>query len=66
MRKSKCKKKTSGWNQTTTSKALLFSMILTAMSGQIVNAIDKNVIKMYLTASSLMMKQQPVVHTPQV
>ena len=43
MRKSKCKKKTSGCNQTITSKALLFSMILTAMSGQIVNAIDKNV-----------------------
>ena len=43
MRNSKYEKKNSAWNQTITSKALLFSMILTAMSGQVVNAIDKNV-----------------------
>ncbi|MDU7842479.1 MAG: polyketide cyclase [Veillonella sp.] len=35
----KYEKKNSAWNQTITSKALLFSMILTAMSGQIVKKL---------------------------
>lgn len=42
MRKWKSKKNVTNWSRFNTSKAVLFSMILTAMSGQMVNAMDSN------------------------